>query len=332
MDWNTLAERALAGDGPDRADCLAIVRSPDDELLPLLHAAFRVRSHHHGRRVLVNVLNNAKSGACPEDCTFCTQSARADAKVEAYPLKSVEELVEGAARAAGMGATTYCVVTGMTRPSERDLQTICEAARRIKERWPIRLCTSLGLLTREQAGTLAAAGVDRYNHNLETSERYFPEVVTTHAYGDRVETIRAARAAGLDICGGGIIGLGESLEDRVDLAIALRELRVESIPVNFLDPRPGTPLADRPRPSPAECLRGLALFRLANPRATDVRAAGGREVCLKSMQPLALFAANSIFADGYLTVGGQGLEADLSMIRDAGFEAAVRMEDGTDED
>jgi biotin synthase len=277
----------------------------------------------------VNVLDNAKSGACPEDCTFCTQSARADADIDHYPLRSVEELVEGARRAAGMGATTYCVVTGMTRPSAGDLETICTAARRIKGRWPLRLCTSLGLLTPDQAGTLAAAGVDRYNHNLETSERHFPEVCTTHRYRDRVGTIRAAREAGLEVCAGGILGLGESLEDRVDMALALRELRVESIPVNFLDPRPGTPLADRPRPRPTECLRGLALFRLSNPQAVDLRAAGGREACLGTMQPLALFAANSLFANGYLTVGGQGVEADLRMIRDAGFTAEVRAEEPT---
>jgi biotin synthase len=326
MDYLALAERALAGDPPGREESTEIVRSPDDDLLALLHAAYLVRAHHHGRRVLVNVLNNAKSGACPEDCTFCTQSARSGAEIERYPLKTVPEIVDGARRAAAMGASTYCVVTGMTRPTERDLETICAAAREIKERFPIRLCTSLGLLSSEQAGTLAAAGVDRYNHNLETSERHFPRVCTTHRYEDRVATIRAARAAGLEVCGGGIIGLGESPEDRVELALSLRELRVESIPVNFLDPRPGTPLADRPRPSPADCLRGLALMRIANPQAVDVRAAGGREVCLGTMQPLALWAANSIFANGYLTVGGQGVEADLRMIREAGFTAEIRTE------
>ena len=147
-----------------------------------------------------------------------------------------------------------------------------------------------------------------------------------------MDTIRAAKSAGLEVCAGGILGLGESLEDRVDTALALRELSVESIPVNFLDPRPGTPLASRPRPRPAECLRGLALFRLANPQAEDLRAAGGREVCLGAMQPLALYAANSIFAGGYLTVGGQGLEADLRMIREAGFTPEVRQEESKDED
>ena len=332
MDWNLVADRVLNGTDLSREEGLAAVRSDDGDLLPLLHAAYRVRARHHGRRVRVNVLENAKSGACPEDCTFCTQSARAGAEIERYPLRSAGEIVEGARRAVEMGASTYCVVTGNSRPSGSDLETVCEAARRIKEALPIRLCTSLGLLDREQARTLAAAGVDRYNHNLETSERYFPEVCTTHRWQDRVETVRAARDAGLEVCCGGIIGLGESAKDRVDLAFALRELAVESIPVNFLDPRPGTPLANRPRPSPTDCLRGLALFRLANPQAIDVRAAGGRERCLRSLQPLALFAANSIFADGYLTVGGQGLDADLRMIREAGFTAEVLGEEPRDGD
>jgi biotin synthase len=238
-------------------------------------------------------------------------------------MRSVEELVEGAGRAAAMGAVTYCMVTSMTRPTRKDVETICEATRRIGERWPLKICTSLGLLNPAQAETLAGAGVNRYNHNLETSERFFPEVCTTHEHRERVETVRAAQRAGMEVCCGGILGLGESPEDRVDLAFALRDLGVDSIPVNFLDPRAGTPLEGRPRPSPTECLRGLALFRLANPQAVDVRAAGGREACLGAMQPLALFAANSLFTDGYLTTGGQGLEADLGMIRDAGFEPDV---------
>jgi len=306
-----------------RDEGMAAVRSDADDLLSLLEGAYRVRSHHHGRRVRINVLDNAKSGACAEDCTFCSQSARAGSEVETYPMRSVDELAEGAERAVAMGAVTYCMVTSMTRPTVGDLDTICEATLRIKERWPLKICTSLGLLTPSQAGTLAGAGVDRYNHNLETSERFFPEVCTTHEHRERVETVRAAQRAGMEVCCGGILGLGESPQDRVDLAFTLRELGVDSIPVNFLDPRAGTPLEGRPRPSPTECLRGLALFRLANPQAVDVRAAGGREACLGAMQPLALFAANSLFTNGYLTTGGQGLDADLRMIRDAGFEPEV---------
>jgi biotin synthase len=323
MNWTDVAERALRGETMTREEGLAAVTSSDDDLLALLDAAYRVRAHHHGRTVRINVLNNAKSGACAEDCTFCSQSARAHADVPKYPMRSADELVDGASRAVAMGAVTYCMVTSMTRPSARDVETICEAAGRIKERWPLKVCTSLGILTAEQAETLAAAGVDRYNHNLETSERHFPSVCTTHRWQDRVDTIRAVHAAGLEACCGGIIGLGETAEDRVDLALTLRELGVISIPLNFLDPRPGTPLADRPRPSPTDCLRALALFRLANPQAEDLRVAGGREACLGAMQPLALFAANSLFTNGYLTTPGQTASDDLRMIRDAGFTAAL---------
>ncbi len=322
-DWNAVADRVLAGGDLGREEALAALAGGDDDLLPLLHAAYRVRARRHGRRVKVNVILNAKSGACPEDCAWCSQSARVDSPIVRYPLRPAEEIVAGAEAAARAGAVTYCVVTSMRGPSERDLDTICAAAEEIKRRWRLRLCTSLGALTPAQARRLRAAGVDRYNHNLETSERFYPSLCSTHAYADRVATLRAAREAGLSLCAGGILGLGESAEDRVDLAFALRAERADSIPVNFLDPRPGTPLADRPRPAPEECLRGLAMFRLANPAAEDIRIAGGREACLGTLQPLALWPANSLFAGGYLTTGGQGLEADLRMIRDAGFEPEV---------
>ncbi|MCU0727798.1 MAG: biotin synthase BioB [Planctomycetes bacterium] len=326
MDWDAVASRVLGGGDLSWEEGLAALRGPFEELLPLLGAAFRVRAARSGRRVAVNVILNARSGTCSEDCEWCSQSARAESDVPRYPLKSAAEIVEGAARAAAAGAGTYCVVTSMRGPSAKDLATIGEAAREIKRRFPLRLCTSLGLLDDAAARTLAAAGVDRYNHNLETSRAFYPKLCTTHRYDDRVATIRAARAAGLSICSGGILGLGESDEDRVDLAFALRDLGVDALPVNLLDPRPGTALAERPRPTPEEALRGLAMFRLAVPRASEIRIAGGREACLGAMQPLALFAADSLFANGYLTTPGQGLDADLAMIRAAGFTPEIHPE------
>ena len=201
---------------------------------------------------------------------------------------------------------------------QSDLEVVCEAVRQIKERYPeMELCTSLGLLNDAKAQQLAEAGVDRYNHNLETSEGHFGEVVTTHSYGDRVETIEAAHRAGMEACCGGIVGMGETLEDQVDLALALRSL-VESIPVNFLDPRPGTPMGDNRRLTPHECLKTLAMFRFVNP-TRDIRVAGGREANLGHMQPLALYPANSIFTEGYLTTGGHQASQDRQLIQDAGF-------------
>ncbi|HUS63311.1 MAG TPA: biotin synthase BioB [Kofleriaceae bacterium] len=320
--WRRLAAESLAGEAIDRHDARAVLRADPDELLALLDAAFAVRLHHHGRRVHIHVLDNAKMGACPEDCGFCSQSARYQSPSGTAPFKSADELVEGARRAAAAHARRYCMVTATRGPSQRDLDVVCEAARRIKAEMDLELCASLGLLTREKAARLAEAGVDRFNHNLETSERFFEQVVTTHSWGDRVETIRVAREAGLETCCGGIVGLGEGDEDVIDLAYALRELAVDSVPVNFLDPRPGTPMETADRIDPVHALRVLCLFRFIHPTA-DLRVAGGREVTLRSMQAMALYPANSIFTTGYLTTGGNQLEQDLAMIRDLGFEVEV---------
>lgn len=322
QEWNRLAGRTLAGNDVTFDDALAILQSPDDDLLSLLHAAFRLRSRYHGRDVRIHVLRNAKSGLCPEDCAFCSQSVAFPTDAPRYRLQSVEELVEGAREAARMGAVKYCMVTSTRGPSQRELDVICEAVRRIKAEVSIRICTSLGLLREGQAEQLAAAGVDRFNHNLEASRRFFPTICSTHDFDDRVRTVARAKAAGMQACCGGIMGMGETLEDRVALALELRALEVESIPVNFLDPRPGTPLGSAPRLSPHDCLRALAMMRFVNP-SRDIRVAGGREVSLRHLQVLALYPANSIFCNGYLTTPGQGYEADLRMIEDAGFRVAT---------
>lgn len=319
--WEHLADVALAGGAITRHDALAVVQADDDELLGLLQAAFRVRRQYHGRGVRLHVLRNAKSGMCRENCAFCSQAIGAYSGVDRYQMQSVEELVQGARKAAEMGAVKYCMVTATRGPSERELDVVCEAVRRIKAEVPINICTSLGLLSAGQAERLAAAGVNRFNHNLETSRGFFPQVCQTHSFDDRVATVKAAKAAGMEACCGGIMGMGETLEDRVDLAFTLRELEVESIPVNFLDPRPGTPLGNVPRLSPQDCLKSLCLFRLVNP-SRDIRVAGGREVNLKHLQALALYPANSIFTEGYLTTPGQGYNDDMAMIAEAGFHVA----------
>jgi biotin synthase len=323
--WNDLAERVLGGQPASADEARAVLHAPDDDLLALLQAAFRVRAHHHGRDVRLHVLQNAKSGRCSEDCAFCSQSSRFETGVDTYRLQTVEELVEGARRAHAMGAVKYCMVTATRGPSQRDLDTVCEAVRRIKAELNINVCTSLGLLKEGQAEQLAAAGVTRFNHNLETSERHYGALCSTHTWEERVATVKRARAAGLEACCGGIMGMGESEDDRLELAFTLRALEVESIPVNFLDPRPGTPLGDRARLSPQECLRILCMFRFVNP-TRDIRIAGGREVNLRDLQALALWPANSLFVNGYLTTGGAGYERDVRMIEDAGFRVAELVE------
>jgi biotin synthase len=322
-DWPALGARACENAPPSRDEALALLRAPDEDLLPILQAAFLPRVRFHGRRVRLHVLMNAKSGRCPEDCRFCAQSAHAETDAKTHPLVSPEAVVDGALRARDLGAAVYCVVTSGRGPSATELDALCAAAREIKRRVPgLRLCFSLGALDDAAAARLRGAGADRFNHNLETAERRYPEVCTTHAYADRVETVRAVKRAGLHACCGGIVGMGERPEDVVDLAFALRGLDVDSIPVNFFNPRPGTGFADLPVVSPAYGLKALALMRLVNP-TKDIRAAGGREAVLRSLQPLALYAATSIFVEGYLTTPGQGAETDRRMIEEAGFEIEV---------
>lgn len=321
MDWIALARRVLGGVPATREEALAVLQSRDDELLSVLQGAFDLRRAHFGRGVNLHVLRNAQSGVCSENCAFCSQSAVSDAPIPRYTLQSADEIVAGFAEAERVGAVKYCIVMSARSPGARDLDVICEALERIRGRSAIHLCVSLGMLTREQARRLREAGANRINHNLETSRRYFPVICQSHTYDDRVSTLSHARDEGLELCCGGLVGMGETMEDRADLALALREIGVNSIPVNFFNARPGTPLADVPRIRPADCLRALAMFRFVNPEK-DIRAAGGREANLGHLQALALYAANSIFTEGYLTTPGQGYSADRAMLEDAGFHVA----------
>ncbi|HZR93961.1 MAG TPA: biotin synthase BioB [Gaiellaceae bacterium] len=317
--WAELAERALAGERLARADALAVLQAPDDELLALLDAAFRVRRAHFGVAVKLNMIVNAKSGICPEDCGYCSQSVVSTAPVPKYSLLAADVLVEGAREAWARKARTYCIVASGRGPSARELREVTAAVRRIKDELPMKVCACLGLLSAEQARELAAAGVDRYNHNLNTAASHHARITTTHRYEDRVATIEAVKEAGISPCAGFIAGMGETDDQVVDVAFALRELDADSIPVNFLHAVPGTPLEGTSELDPRRCLKILALLRLACP-TKEIRVAGGREVNLRSLQPLALYAANSIFVGDYLTTPGQAAEADWAMLDDLGFE------------
>src|SRR5215468_5306862 len=318
--YRALAERALVDQPIEPAAALGILTAPDADLSSVLWAAYAVRAAHFGRRVKLCVLNNARSGLCPEDCGYCSQSAVSTAEIERYRLKPVPELVAAARRAAAAGARRYCMVTSARGPSPADIQHFGRAARAIRAELPqLELCVSLGIMGDDEARALRGAGVDYVNHNLNTSRRHYPAICSTHSYDDRVATVRSAQRAGLAACSGVIVGMGERDEDLVDVAGALAELRVQSLPVNFLHPIDGTPLGDREPPPVGRCLRALALFRLTNPRA-EIRAAGGRERCLGGAQALALFAANSVFVDGYLTTAGQPHAAAAAMIEALGFE------------
>ena len=323
VDYLEFARKALRNEVLSRAACQAVLDTPDEDLLPLLHAAFTVRFRYFGKSVRLQMLQNAKSGACQEDCHYCSQSAVSTASIERYNLLPQNQMIEGARRAAASKAQRYCIVISGRSPLDREIDEIAGAVRAIKQEIPIQICCSLGLMTETQAKRLKAAGVDRVNHNLNTSEDYYASICTTHTFQDRLGTIRNARTAGLEICSGGIVGMGEKDNDLIDLAMTLRDVKPDSIPVNMLHPVAGTPLEHCNQLTPQRGLKVLCLFRFLHPR-TEIRIAGGREHNLRSLQPLALYPADSVFVNGYLTTPGQPAPEVWSMIEDLGFTIEVK--------
>jgi biotin synthase len=326
--WHALADRVLAGEPPTAEEALAVLNVPDTQLLDLLAAAFRIRQYYFGTTVKLNYLVNAKSGICPEDCSYCSQSRVSDAEIERYPLLTSEELLARAERAVALKASTCCIVTSGKRPSERELQILADTVRTIKARYPgLSICASLGRLAAEEAELLHDAGVGRYNHNLNTSEPHYSNICSTHTFADRVETVQNAAAAGMSPCSGVIVGMGERLEDIVSVAFHLRDIQADSIPINTLLPIPGTPLEDGAAGiDPRFCLKVLAMFRFVCPDR-EIRVSAGREQHFRALQPLSLYAANSLFVGDYLTTAGQQAEMDWQMIADLGFEIETVQED-----
>ena len=319
LSWPDLIRRSLGGQGISREEGRRILALPDEQVPEALQAAFEVRKVRFGKQVKICVLQNARSGLCPEDCHYCSQSSVSSAKIDKYPLMAKEQLLDGARRAFAAGAKRYCMVTSGRGPTDEEIDYFCDVTRTLRAEFPLEICVCVGILSEGQAQKLKAAGVGWVNHNLNTSERYYPEICTTHTYQDRVETVRNVRKAGLMTCSGGIVGMGETDDDILDLAFALRELCVDSLPVNFLHPIKGTPMEAYTFLTPMKCLKVLCLFRFVNPES-EIRAAGGREVNLRADQALALYAANSIFVEGYLTTPGQQADEARRMITDMGFE------------
>ena len=317
--WRELASKVLDGSLVTKPQALTILESPDEELMELVDAAFEIRKRYFGKTVQLYFLMNAKSGLCPEDCHYCSQSKISDAPIPKYNILSRDKLLEGAKLAAERQSKTYCIVISGRAPNEREMQAVEKIVPEIKQKYGLNICACLGLLNESQAQRLAAAGVDKVNHNLNTSQEYYKEICTTHTFEDRVETLKNVRKAGLQLCSGGIIGMGESRQDIVDMAFSLNELSVESIPLNFLHAIDGTPMQQKEYLSPRDCIRALAMFRFVNP-SSELRIAGGRERHLRSLQPLGLMIANSIFVGDYLTTQGQAPSEDYQMIEDLGFE------------
>ena len=304
MDFQLLADKALQGIIPEREEMKAVLNASDEQIPELVSAAFKVRHHYFGKRVQIHMLQNAKSGLCPEDCHYCSQSSVSEAPIDRYPFLSKEQLLEGAKRAKEAGAVRYCIVNSGRGPTNKEIQEIAEAVKEIRAKVGINICCSLGLMSEDKIRTLKEVGVGRINHNLNTSREHHPEIVTTHTYDDRVTTVQNVKSAGVGTCSGGIIGMGESDDDIINLALTLRAMDIESIPVNFLHSIPKTPFEAKKQLTPQKCLKTLCLFRFVNPNK-EIRVAGGREVNLRSLQPLSLYPANSIFVNGYLTTPGQ---------------------------
>ncbi|MEE3751891.1 biotin synthase BioB [Mycobacterium intracellulare] len=314
-----ITSTALRADRLERDELLAVLASSDDDLLDVIAAAGRVRRKFFGRRVKLNYLVNMKSGMCPEDCGYCSQRLGSSAEILRYSWIDPEEAARHAHCAIDAGAKRICLVAAGRGPGDRDIERVADTIAAIKNSAPeVEVCACLGLLKQGQAERLREAGADAYNHNLNTSAERYARICSTHTFTDRAATVTAAKTAGLSPCSGVIVGMGESDDDIVGVALALRELQPDSVPVNFLIPFEGTPFGGHWELTPQRCLRILAMFRFAFPDV-EVRIAGGREIHLRSLQPLALHLANSLFLGDYLTSQGQSGQDDRTMIADAAF-------------
>ncbi len=320
IPYADIAGRILDGGSITHNEALAMARIPDAETFNLLYHANRLRQRFFGDHIHLCSIINAKSGLCREDCSFCAQSAHHQTDVPVYPLVDTDEIVARARTAEDEGSSCYGIVTsGTSIKRGKELEQICSAIRQIKNETHIHAACSLGIIDRETAAALRDAGMVKYHHNLETARSFFPNICTTHDYEEDVQTVRAVKEAGLTVCCGGIFGLGETPEQRVEFAFTLRELDVDSVPINFLNPIPGTRLADADYLTPMECLRIIALFRFVMPDK-QISVCGGREKNLRDLQSWMFFAgASGTMVGNYLTTTGRAPEQDWQMLRDLGL-------------
>ncbi len=320
-----LAEKVLEGEEItfEKASLLSELKGKN--IFSLLNAANTIREKFKGEKIDLCSVINAKSGRCPEDCRFCSQSTHYKTTVQIHPLVESEEIIKAARRARSMGADKFgIVISGRSIPGPKELNLICEALRTLSVEVDIGRCASLGTLTKETAQTLKDAGLESYHHNLETAESFFESICTTHKFSERVNTIRIAKEAGFKVCCGGIFGLGETWKQRIELALMLRELDVDSVPLNILSPIPGTPLENaRPIP-PLEILKIIAIYRFILP-TKDIRVCGGREVSLRDLQSFIFLAgANGTMIGNYLTTTGRDPREDIQMIKDLGLTLGTK--------
>ena len=315
-----LADRVLDGGEITKEEGISLINTSDENTMLLMAMADKIRQKYNGHRVDFCAIINARSGRCPENCAFCAQSSYYNTGVKEYPLLDEDVLVDAAKKAKEAGAVRFSIVTsGRNQGNPREFEGIVRALKRIREEVGIEICCSLGLVSKDQLQQLKDIGVTRYHSNIETAPSHFPDICQTHTFEDKLTTLKAAQEVGIRVCSGGILGLGETNEQRVEMAFTLKELDVDSIPLNILNPIKGTPFENNKSLSPLEILRTFAVFRFILPRAL-IRTAGGREVNLRDLQAYALNAGvNGIMVGGYLTTGGRDPEADRVMVRDLGL-------------
>jgi biotin synthase len=315
-----IGDRVLEGGSVSMKEIRPLLEAEGPDIIDLVAVANRVRVEFNGNEIDLCSLLNAKSGKCSEDCAFCAQSAHYKTESLVYPMMDTNRIVDEAKKAQRKGTGRFCLITSGRELNDEEFETILRALDRIRQETTLDLDCSLGTLSEERAEALKKVGVTRYNHNLETAETHFPKICTTHSFRDRIKTIEVLKDQGFSICCGGIIGLGESPQQRLELAFSLRKLGIDCIPFNILNPRPGTPLEHSEGIPPIEIIKTISLFRLVLPKGT-IKIAGGREANLRDLQSLALLAgANGLIVGNYLTTPGRNAEDDLTMIRDVGFQ------------
>lgn len=312
---NILKKKIFDGELLTKDDALSLIDTP---LCELCDSANEIRQKFNGSKIDTCTILNGKSGLCSENCKYCAQSIHNHTGVTEYPMLTVDEIVKKGIENAEIGVDRFDVVTAGLRLSDAEVDVLCKAYSQIKDKTNLELCSSNGLLSYEQFVRLHDAGVTRIHNNLETSRRFFPQICTTHKYDDKIETIKSAKRAGMEICSGGIIGMGENMEDRIDMAMELQALEVKSIPVNVLMPIKGTALEDQPALSDEEILRTVAIFRFINPHA-DIRLAGGRKLLKDKGRKAFLSGANASIIGNMLTSIGNNVDEDFAMFDELGF-------------
>lgn len=310
----------------NESEALSIL-SGKTPLLEAVWSANKPREEFFGKKVRIHILDNIKNGHCPEDCGYCAQRKNGNSGIQEYTLKNPDEIFESAKKAKESGAYRFCMVTAGTGPNKNAIGSLSSTIKRISEELGMKVCLSAGILDNEKAMVLKEAGLDRYNHNLNTSESHYGEICTTHTFSDRINTLKAMNDVGVGLCSGVIVGMGESFEDIINVAFKLKELKVISIPINFFIQVAGHAIKNPNTLTPEYCIRLLCVFRLINPDS-EIRVAAGREGHLRSLQSMSLMIANSLFASGYLNIKGSDINQTIQMINDCGYEADFDSHEG----